>query len=244
MSDRGKKAIDAAAERLRAMSLGSEADSLLGSEDSLITQLGFSRTTVRQVARLLEREGLLKVRRGPNGGYFAARPDAQTIHSSVSAYLETLDMDPEDITIIASALWVEVVRKATQNRTDEGRLILATLKKRVSSLKPDATFAQVRVLEREIQTAILKLATSRYIELIFDINIAFSARMLLIAAEEDDTPDHLQFVRSWCRAKSLELDAIAEGDQDVATLAAQHVRKIWHKRVWLHRRKTPGWAET
>lgn len=237
MSDRGKTALSMAAERLRAISLNAENGAWLGSEESLVAELGFSRSTVRQVARLLEREGLLKVRRGPSGGYFAGRPDAQTIQSAVSAYLETLEMDPEDVTVIASALWVEVVRRASAKPTEEARGTVDALKRRVAGIKGHATFAQVRVLELEIQRKILKLANSRYIELIFDINIAFTTRLMLVDTEEPDDPEHLEFVRAWREAKILELNAIAEGDQELAVLAAKHVRKVWHKRVWAHRER-------
>jgi GntR family transcriptional repressor for pyruvate dehydrogenase complex len=108
--------IDAAASQLRSIVLSADEGALLGSEETLISRLGVSRATVRQVARLLEREGLLRVRRGINGGYFAARPDLQTIETTVSAYLEMLHTEPEDVTSIASALWVEVLRRAVAGR--------------------------------------------------------------------------------------------------------------------------------
>ena len=59
--------IEAAAMNLRKIVLDLPPGSLIGSEDALIVRLGSSRSTVRQVARLLEREGLLMVRRGING---------------------------------------------------------------------------------------------------------------------------------------------------------------------------------
>ena len=74
----------------------------MGSEETLIAKLGVSRATVRQAARLLEREGFPRVRRGINGGYFAARPDVRTIEKAVSSYLEMVHTKPEDITVIAS----------------------------------------------------------------------------------------------------------------------------------------------
>src|SRR3569623_1918283 len=94
---KNETAIEAAAPRLRSIVLGTPEGTLLGSEEALIKRLDVSRATVRQVARLLEREGLLLVRRGINGGYFAARPDARTIESTVSAYLEIFDSDIEDV---------------------------------------------------------------------------------------------------------------------------------------------------
>lgn len=236
MSDRGKTAIRVATERLRGLSLAADDGALLGSEDALVARLGFSRSTVRQVARLLEREGLLKVRKGPNGGYFAARPDAETIQAAVSAYLETLEMDREDVTAIASALWVEVVRKAAANHSDEARAIVEGFKKRVASLKADASFTQVRKLDLESRKAIFDLTNSRYIELIFDINMAFATRTFPLP-DEDETPGHADFVRTWRDAKVMELAAIAEQDVELAAMAARYVRKIWHDRIWARWRK-------
>src|SRR6266404_239290 len=119
MTERTRSAIDAAAARLRELALAADDGELLGSEEALVEKLGASRTTVRQVARLLEREGLLRVRRGINGGYFAARPDLHTIETTVSAYLEMLHTEPEDVTTIASALWVEVLRRAARINSAE-----------------------------------------------------------------------------------------------------------------------------
>lgn len=83
-----KSALDEAASRLRSIALTAKEGGLVGSEETLIAKLGVSRATVRQAARLLEREGFLRVRRGINGGYFAARPDVRTIEKAVSSYLE------------------------------------------------------------------------------------------------------------------------------------------------------------
>ena len=85
-----KSAIDTAAANLRSIVHSAEEGALLGSEEALVTKLGVSRATVRQAARLVEREGLLRVRRGINGGYFAARPDAHSIKAAVSSHLERL----------------------------------------------------------------------------------------------------------------------------------------------------------
>src|SRR4029077_10990064 len=142
-----RPAIEAAAARLRAIVLESENGALIGSEDMLLDKLGCSRSTVRQVARLLEREGLLRVRRGINGGYFGSRPDVVTITNTVSAYLESLDMDARDVTVIASALWVEVLRKAASVRTEAARELADAYRQRVLAIKPDASFADVRTLE-------------------------------------------------------------------------------------------------
>lgn len=225
--------IDIAASQLRQIVRTTEAGALLGSEETLIAQLGVSRATLRQVARLLEREGLLRVRRGLNGGYFAAKPDVHTIEATVSAYLEMVDTDPEDATAIASALWVELLQKAAGTRSEKAIAITQELRKKVSAVRLDAGFDDVLRVEQKIRTAMFDLVNSRYIELMFQINMAFARRRFpTIPAERDNTPEHREFVVAWRNAKLLEFDAIADGDQNLAALAARHSRNLWHRRIY------------
>ena len=226
-----RMAIGIAADRLRSIVLQSEEGALIGSEDALIAQLGCSRSTVRQVARLLEREGLLRVRRGINGGYFGARPDAGTIEETVSAYLHTLPMDPGDITILASALWVEALRKAAGREAAERERVCDRLRPRFQAISDQATYEMVRDLELASQAAIFDLADANYIKLIFDVNVAFSRRRFPAPVLDNDSPMHLQFVRNWRDAKLMELNAVASGDPELAAMAAQYSRKLWFHRV-------------
>ncbi len=225
-------ALDTAAARLRELVLKTADGAFIGSEDSLVSGLGFSRNTVRQAARLLEREGLLLVRRGINGGYFGARPNVKTIERAVATYLETLDMDAEDVTVVASALWVEVLCRAAALRTDEARQLAEKFRDRVRALKPKPSFDEILELERESRAAIFDLTKWRYIELIFTINMAFAIRHPPEPRPSDDSPVHQEFVRAWTNAKLMELSAIGEGDVQLGAMAARHIRHVWHQRVW------------
>lgn len=225
--------IEAAAAKLRTIALDAADGALIGSEEALVTRLGVSRATVRQVARLLEREGLLRVRRGINGGYFAARPDETTIENAASAYLDTLDMDPEDITTIASVLWVEAMRKAASLNTDHARKIAQKLHDRIAAMAPDAGYLTLTELETVSRDAIFDLIRGRYIQLIFHINMAFARRRFPFTASGlEDAHAHRAFVAAWREAKLLELTAIMDGDPELAMMAARHTRNLWHKRVW------------
>jgi DNA-binding FadR family transcriptional regulator len=228
---RPRTLLEVAAERLRTIVLDAEDGALIGSEDSLVEKLGCSRSTVRQVARLLEREGLLRVRRGINGGYFGTRPDASTIEATVSAYLETLPMEASDITALASALWVEAVRKAASCQSGEIKPVLDQLRKHVNDIAPDATFEAVRTLELETHEAIFTLANSAYIKLIFDINTAFSRRRFSNPTMDDASSEHRAFVQKWKTSRLLELDAIELRDKALAVSAAQVSRRVWHEKL-------------
>lgn len=235
-----KSAIDIAAETLREIILSTDEGTFVGSEDTLMSRLACSRSTVRQTARLLEREGLLRVRRGINGGYFAARPDVGTIESVVGTYLATLDMDAQDVTLLASALWVEAMRKAAGADKTAAEVLVSRLRKKIKSVKDSATFQQVRDVELETQNAIFNLTNSMYVKLIFDINAEFSRRRFHQPLESDEGPDHLAFVPAWREAKMMELNAILQGDRDLAVMAARYSRKIWHRRVYSRLANSPG----
>lgn len=235
MSKRSPSTIETAASQLRQIIMASEAGALLGSEEWLVEKLGVSRATVRQVARLLEREGLLRVRRGINGGYFAGRPTLDTVETAVSAYLDTLDMDVEDITAVASVLWVETVRRAAGLQSEASREVGRRLLDLVSGLRPDAPRAKVLEVERETRTAIFALTKARYIELIFQVNMTFArTRFPPMSEQSDPISDHL-FVSAWRKAKIMELEAIIDGDAEMGVLAARHGRNLWHERVWRRR---------
>jgi len=229
--------IDTVKTKLRDIVLAAKEGDLLGSEEALISQLGVSRSTLRQVARLLEREGLLRVRRGINGGYYGIRPNEKTIQQTVSAYLETLDMKFEDVTAVASVLWVEVLRRAASLNNEAARKLAEHHRRKVLDVDPDATFHEVAEVEQAAQEAIFDLVKSRYIQLIFHINVAFSVGRFPLAATRDGTPKHREFVRAWREAKLMELGAIADGDVELGIMSARHMRNIWHRRFWA---KNPG----
>jgi DNA-binding transcriptional regulator YhcF (GntR family) len=228
-----KPAIEAAAAHLRSLALEHTDGEFIGSEETLLHRLGFSRSTVRQVARMLEQEGLLRVKRGIGGGYYASRPDARSIERVVSTYLEAIDFEPKDVTVIASALWIEVIRKATMVRGPRTEEMVAHFRKRIGALKPSAPFAAVRSIERESQKAIFALVQSRYVELIFDINAAFASRSFPSHERPEGDEAHLAFVSAWREAKLLELAAIKDGNTELGLMAARYVRSVWHKRIWL-----------
>ncbi len=230
---RTRTTIDDAARRFRELVHNTAPGAPLGNEEELIARLGVSRATVRQVARLLEREGLLLVKRGIHGGYFSARPNLDTIESSVSSYLEMLDTDVHETTVIGSALWVEVLRKAASIRSTEIPALMQPLRERVAALQPDSGFDEILQLEKDMRAVIFGLISSRYIELIFQINLFFARRRFPTnPGDLDGTPYHREFVHIWRNAKLLEIDAITAGDPESAALAGRHSRKLWYRRVW------------
>ncbi len=219
-------AIDGAAARLRELALAAPEGSLLGSEDDVVGALGVSRVTARQAARLLEREGALLVRRGKNGGYFAARPSVEIIEAVVCAYLNTLGLGIGHTGVVASALWVEALREAAGADRDASVALAQRFAGIIEAVDPNAPIEEISRLERMMRSAVFELIDGAYIELIFHINAAF-ARQRATGWGTLDLESHRVFVHKWKQAKLMELEAIAEGNILQAVAAGLHDRTIW-----------------
>ncbi len=89
------KASDLLADALRRQVLGESLaeGTSLPSESELVEQWQLSRATVREALRLLETDGLIRIKRGPGGGITVARPDPSHITRSL-ALLLSLDQAP------------------------------------------------------------------------------------------------------------------------------------------------------
>src|SRR5690606_10485711 len=177
-----------------------------------------------QAARILEREGLLRVKRGASGGYFAARPQMEVIENAVSAYLRTKSIEARDVMVVADLLWPEAVRRAAVNpalpdaeaRLDAGDALVA-------SASTTMTLGEFIVLEKSVTELIVKLSGSSYIELIFGINLAFyrleeRPGLRLSAAN----------IREWRERRALELTAIRTCDEELALFAGRRFREFFH----------------
>ena len=224
---------DSVAEKLRQRILAMPADALIGSEDALVEETQTSRSTLRQVARMLEGEGLLKVKRGVGGGYYSARPDLATIQTAVSSYLQTVAVKPTDPMTIASVLWREAIRQAADADPRGVAALSERFRPAVARIAANATYAIVLECERAFREAVFSLIDSAYIRLIFQINSTMAAAYYRPGSESDASPEHATFVGEWRSARLLEIGALETGDAELACSAAQHMRLIWNRRVAL-----------
>lgn len=221
-------AMDAAATQLRTLVTAALDGAFLGGEGELQQALGVSRTTLRQVARLLEREGMLTVKRGNNGGYYACRPSFASIEMGLTAYLEVLDVGIDELHAMASITWSEAVRQAASVDNDAARVQAAKLAKTVRSVAPDISHRELIKIEQGIRSSVFELINRPYLELIFKINIQFAAKHTEEQGHIPPEPDgHIHFVAAWRAAKLLELEAIALGDTELGILAAERTRQAW-----------------
>ena len=126
-----------------------------------------------------------------------------------------------------------MVEKAVRLRDERTPALAARFRRDIQTLTAAAGFSEVLALEHKISRYVFGLIDSPYVELIFDINATFARRKIAdLPASRDGMPEHTHFVQAWGKAKMMELEAIAEGDAELALLAARRCRRLIHHRVW------------
>ena len=118
-------AVEKAAAQLRRMAMSAPEESLLGSEEELMKCLGISRPTLRQAAASVAQDRLVAVRRGVNGGYFAARPDSRAVSRLAALYLESRNADLGEAISVAQPIRIELARLAARNADRSAKAPLA-----------------------------------------------------------------------------------------------------------------------
>lgn len=95
-----------------------EAGSRIGSELEIMQQYGLSRSIVREALRMLERDGLVSVRSGPNGGVFARNPGMLPLSRSLDLFSTFHDIGPEKLVEARLELEVLTARLAASRRQE------------------------------------------------------------------------------------------------------------------------------
>lgn len=89
--------------------------SSFGTEAELLEQVDVSRPTLREALRILEAQGVLKLRPGPRGGIIVARPHVDVIAHSMSVYLRLNDVPFVEVLNARIAIEPTLVRGAALN---------------------------------------------------------------------------------------------------------------------------------
>jgi DNA-binding FadR family transcriptional regulator len=107
-------AADIAAGILRREILSRPAGSYLGAEDELLQQLGISRPTFRQAARLLLHEQLVTIKKGAHGGFYTRKPSIGAVAHSASIWLQVENASMQNMVEAALPVGQEIVRTSAQ----------------------------------------------------------------------------------------------------------------------------------
>jgi GntR family transcriptional regulator, transcriptional repressor for pyruvate dehydrogenase complex len=102
--------------------------SILPKEDELLLQFSVSKPSLREAMRILEAEGLLRVRRGKLGGAVVRRPNAANVAYTVGLVLGSQDVGLSDVG--NALLQVEpACAGLCAQRSDRGRAVVPQLRR-------------------------------------------------------------------------------------------------------------------
>lgn len=197
------------------MSLAAHEGEFLGSEPQLMLHLGISRPTLRQAAKVLESDRLLSVRRGVNGGFYAARPDARHVTQAPALWLRLQSATLRQMNRATTLIFPEIAADAALC-TD--RTLIAELREFRDALSafPDAQETPKESVRGEVYFARLigRMCGDPVLMLFADISYSFGLlerelRFFSVLPERRRMWMELQ--RSFC-------DAVLSGDPDAARL--------------------------
>jgi len=190
----------------------------LGSEAELLVRLGVSSPTLRQAARLLEQQQLLKVERGNRGGYFARRPDAGATTRAAASYLEACETPITQVRATARPLMIEAARLAAGSSDPDRRAGFLAALNAVKALAPHADCETLLQRDRALVGQLLRLAGNPAIELfllvIYRLGRLSEPRLRMFRSQP-------AYAGVWRNHIVRFGDAVMEGDRDLAALFAQ-----------------------
>ncbi|WP_178379848.1 FadR/GntR family transcriptional regulator [Cryptosporangium aurantiacum] len=142
---------------------------LLGSESDLVRRHGVSPPTLRQAMRVLQAEGLVSVRRGVNGGFFAAAPSAAAVARAASTLLRHQGATLDDIRAVVRFVAPEVAALAAANPDAGQRSRLFAFVEDAWAGRPDLTDGEVLGVAVEFGRALGRLSGNPALALVADV---------------------------------------------------------------------------
>lgn len=215
--------VTAAVAKMRDMIVAQPPDTQIGSLPDLAKALGVGIVTVQQAARVLEHEGFLQVRRGPGGGYYGTRPDADGLSHAISGFLAMHhSAHPEAIDII-TLLDCELMAAAARATDEALRQKLAALLQTVDSRN---TARQRAVFDQSMLDILYLMVDRPLMELLSRVAVHHYAEYPRGPVYGGDDGKE-----RWKRERRAIISAILEGDPERARFEAHRRRREIMRRL-------------
>lgn len=209
--------------RLKEMILAREPGMQIGSLPDLANELGVGVVTIRQAARLLEHDGFLKVRRGNNGGFFGARPDAAALGPVVSSFLQLHVSHEREAIEIMTLLDCDLVAAAALSTDEPQRSRLRQLAERIDSCD---TAEQRASFVQDMHDILFKMVDRPLLEMMVRLSMRhYSTRTGFPIYEGSAGAER------WKQERHAIIYAIKRRDPDLARFEAQRRRDYVLQRV-------------
>lgn len=211
------KLVQVMADRLRERIFAQEPGESLGSLSDLARDMGVGIVTVQQVARVLEHEGLLDVRRGPGGGYFGRRPDITSLERSFGAYLRSVPSSWEEALDITSLLFNELCAAAARCRDEAQFPVLDAIGAEIAASDSEA---QIGPLEGRLQEHLFRMVRRPLFEMLTRVAMGVSE------ARQADTAFRWGFgLDHWRASRTAIIRAVLARDADLAHFEANRTNR-------------------
>lgn len=210
MENRAETLASRTARALADLSLAAAPGDHLGAEDDLLRRFGISRPTLRQAAKMVERDRLISIRRGIKGGYFAARPDARDAIQSLARFLRLKGATLGDVIQVTRPVSEEAAVAAAGRRSEADVERLRTF---AAAIDDHDTPRALIAAEVELARLIAGMCGNPVVELVMEIGYSFG----LDERGSDLYADPERRERTRAMQRSL-CHAIIDGDPDVARL--------------------------
>jgi GntR family transcriptional regulator, transcriptional repressor for pyruvate dehydrogenase complex len=204
------KASDVLADDLRERILRGEfpEGTALPPERELVTQTRMSRTTVREALRILEVQGLVRIKTGRAGGAFVYRPDKQSIADSVNLLIRGRQIRIPALLETREAIEPFCAQLAATQRTDEDLERLEAANKAIAA---DGTLAEFLQANVDWHVAV---AAASHNELLAGFMLALSRSIYAATDTQGFVDDDVR--RTTLRAHRTVTKAIQTQDPDAA----------------------------
>lgn len=215
------------ADRIRETVLAEHEDGeCLGSEDDLIARYGVSRPTLRQAIRVLQTEGVLTVRRGNNGGFFASRPTTQAVARTASLLLRHQGATSQDLVEVSLLIAPELGALAARNHDQQARADLLAFATDAWATPEAIVGPDVVRVAADFGHRLGRLAGNPALAL---FTAVLSDLVFVGAASLDEEADRavLAVLADHLRKSHLQVArAVARGDADAARRAIRRMVKV------------------
>lgn len=224
MQDLGETRASRTARHLADLSLSADPGDYLGAEDDLLQRFGISRPTLRQAAKIVERDRLISIRRGTKGGYFAERPDAGDAIQSLARFLRLRGASLIDVIQVTRPVAEEAAEAAARLRTPED---VDRLRAFIETIDANDTPRALIGAEVDMAKMISRMSGNPVIELVMEIGYSFGLdeRGGDLYADPDRRARTRSMQRNLC-------EAIIAGDREIARLMMR--RRSDQFDAWFH----------
>ena len=216
--------VDALRERI----LSSAPGEFLGNEAKLLAEYDISRPTFRQVARVLEQEELLIVRRGIGGGYYTRHPSLDLVGTVSRNYLRSHHVTIANVFEVLNPLSDLLYLKAASNCDAEFSEKLQTIKRRlIALLDGKLDISAYPALVEENSRILSKLVNNP----LLGMQIAIVYQLSLAKLLRDGELPKLSKIADSVRIRIRLLDSIMSNEVEVAVALGRLLIKSIHETI-------------